>query len=92
MVDAAKAGATAGSVADAALSKLSEASRRSALAYGLGRGIGIEINGWPDIVPGSSERLREGTLLSFHVFATGGNRPSFASAMVEVRAEAARPL
>jgi Xaa-Pro aminopeptidase len=92
MVATAKAGATAGSVADAALSRLSEASRRSALSYGLGRGIGIELNGWPDIVPGSQERLREGTLLSFHVFATGGNRPSFASAMVEVRAEAARPL
>jgi len=92
MVEAAGAGAVAGAVAEAGLSKLSEASRRSALAYGLGRGIGIELNGWPDIVSGSQERLGEGTLLSFHVFAAGGSKPSFASAMVEVGAEAARRL
>lgn len=92
MVSAAKAGATAGSVAEAGLSKLSEASRRSAVAYGLGRGIGIDLNGWPDIVPGSQERLTEGALLSFHVFAQNGNAPSFASTMVEVHAKAARPL
>ena len=92
MTEAAKAGATAGEVADAGLSKLSQASRRSALAYGLGRGIGIELNGWPDIVPGSQERLREGTLLSFHVFAAGKGTTSFASAMVEVGAGTARRL
>jgi Xaa-Pro aminopeptidase len=92
MVEAAKAGSTAGPVADAGLSKLSEASRGSALAYGLGRGIGVELNGWPAIVPGSNERLREGMLLSFHVFAASGNRPSLASAMIEVSAGAAQPL
>ena len=92
MIEAARAGAAAGAVADAGLSKLAEASRRSALAHGLGRGIGIELNGWPDIVPGSPERLREGTLLSFHVFAAGEATPSFASAMVEVGAGAARRL
>jgi hypothetical protein len=92
MVAASKAGVPAAAVAEVCLSMLSDKSRRSALAYGLGRGIGIELNGAPRIDPASADVLAARTLLSFHVFAAGGETPSFASALVEVGADGAQLL
>ncbi|MEP9373485.1 M24 family metallopeptidase [Mesorhizobium sp. KR1-2] len=92
MTAVAQPGVTAGAVAEAGLDALPEEARRCALAYGLGRGIGIELNGWPVIAHSSDDVLTEGTLLSFHVFAGGPGRPSLASALVEVRAGGAVPF
>jgi Xaa-Pro aminopeptidase len=92
MVSATRAGATAGMVADVGLAVLSEVSRRSALSYGLGHGIGIELNGTPKIAPKSEAKFLEGGLLSFRIFARGGKEPSFASALVRIEADGAVPL
>ncbi|MBF9235283.1 aminopeptidase P family N-terminal domain-containing protein [Microvirga alba] len=92
MTAAAHVGVSAQSVADAGLAVLSDESRRSALAYGLGHGIGIALNGSPKISPQSDERLTEGTLLSFRVFARGSEQPSFATALVQITPNGAVPL
>lgn len=92
MTKAVAAGVAVSTVAQAGLAPLSDQSRRSALAYGLGHGIGIELNGSPKIAPQSNETIAEGALLSFRVFARGGQQPSFASALIRVGADGAVPL
>lgn len=84
MTAAAHVGVPAHFVADAGLAMLSSESRRSALAHGLGHGIGIALNGSPKIDPQSKDHLADGALLSFRVFARGGAQPSFAAALVQV--------
>lgn len=92
MVAACRAGVTSAAVAKAGLSVLSESARKSALAYGLGRSIGIELNGLPKISLDDETPIAEGTLLSFHVFARGDGGPSFAGATVQVGRHSAAPL
>lgn len=92
MCAAAKPGGAAQHVADAGLAVLSAEARRSALAYGLGCGIGMRLNGPPSIGPMSDDILSEGTLLSFHVFAHGARQPSFAAAMVQLGPEGAERI
>lgn len=92
MVAAAKAGARAGDVADAGLAKLSKAAAATALGYGLGSGIGLALNDWPEIRPGSNAALVEGALLSLRTFARDGDNVSFANAIIQVGASGATRL
>jgi len=84
MIAAASAGAAASDVAKAGTGRLSPASAESALAYGLGGGIGLTLSGQPVIAPGNAEKLLDGELLSLRVFASGDGTPSFANAIVRV--------
>lgn len=67
MVNAASAGVTAGSVADAALRTLGPEAAEVALAYGLGAGIGLDEEEAPAIVPGSEVIIPAGTVLALQV-------------------------
>ncbi|HEX6512857.1 MAG TPA: M24 family metallopeptidase [Chloroflexota bacterium] len=74
MVDAAKPGAAAGAVADAARGVLSSATGwtdTSADAYGLGHGIGLDLEERPAIEPGSRAALVSGSALALHVVLPG---------------------
>jgi Xaa-Pro aminopeptidase len=74
MAAAAVAGATAGAVADAARAVLSSATgwtSTSADAYGLGHGIGLDLEEPPAIAAGSTERLQAGAALALHVVLPG---------------------
>jgi hypothetical protein len=64
MVDAARAGVTAGDVAAAALTTLGPEAAEVALAYGLGAGIGLDEEESPAIVPGSEAIIPAGTVLA----------------------------
>jgi Xaa-Pro aminopeptidase len=92
MTAAAKAGARSRDVAQAALDVLSPAAAETALAYGLGGGIGLALNDWPPISPTSAEPLPDGALLSLRTLARDGDRVSFAGAIVQVRPEGGRRL
>ncbi len=85
MIAACRPGAVAGDIAKAGLAKLPEKARHSALAYGLGRRIGSELNADPVIEPDSTAQLVEDAVLSFHIFArhAGGGSVS-PSAIVQV--------
>lgn len=67
MVEAARAGVTAGSVAAAALRTLGPEAAKVALAYGLGAGIGLDEDETPAIVPGSEAVVPAGTVLALQV-------------------------
>ncbi|GAU86998.1 hypothetical protein BIWAKO_06951 [Bosea sp. BIWAKO-01] len=92
MSAAARPGAPAGEIAAAGLVCLSEASRRTALAYGLGGCIGLAMDAPPLIRPDSREVLARGMTLLLHVFAEGGDRPSLAGAMIEIGANGAQTV
>lgn len=92
MVAAARAGVPARDVAQAALDKLSGAAAESALAYGLGNGIGLALGEAPTISPRSDEPLVEGALLTLRVLAREASAVSFASALVQVGADGAQRL
>jgi len=92
MVKACRAGVSASAIAKAGLAALSESARKSALAYGLGRSIGVELNGLPKIDPNNQTLIAESTLLSLHVFARGEKETSFAGATVLIGHDAAVPL
>ncbi len=91
MIASARAGVPARQVAAAGLSCLSPAAQASALAYGLGEGIGASLNGRPVIAPDSAEPLAEGAVVSLRAFAAGA-RPSLAAAMVEIGAQGANAI
>jgi Xaa-Pro aminopeptidase len=84
MVNAARTGATASEVAQAGLSRLSPPAREAALSYGLGGGIGLALNDWPQISPTSDAVLVEGSLLSLRTMARDDDNISFANAIIQV--------
>jgi Xaa-Pro aminopeptidase len=88
MVGAIKPGAAVRDVAEHGLHKLSAPARQSALAHGLGGGIGIALNMRPLIHPASTETFAQGMLLSLHVFAS----QSLSTAIVEVGTNGAVPI
>jgi hypothetical protein len=92
MIAASRAGATAGDVAKAGLALLPEAARQSALAYGLGAGVGAALDCAPTIRPDNADELIEGALLSLRVVARLANGLALASGLVEVGREGARLL
>jgi Xaa-Pro aminopeptidase len=74
MAVAARPGATAGSVADAARSVLSSATGwtdTSADSYGLGHGIGLDLEEPPFVRAGESAKLAGGATLALHVVLPG---------------------
>ncbi|MGH7124305.1 MAG: M24 family metallopeptidase, partial [Stellaceae bacterium] len=81
----ARPGTSAKSVAAAGLALLSSAACASALAYGLGAGIGSALDQSPLIAPESADRIEEGDVLSLRVFARTESSVGFAGALVEVR-------
>jgi Xaa-Pro aminopeptidase len=92
MIRAARAGGEARDVARAALSALSPAGVESALAYGLGNGIGLALGEAPTITPTSDETLVESALLSLRALSRGAGTVSFASAIVQVGPDGAARL
>jgi Xaa-Pro aminopeptidase len=92
MTAAARSGASVRLVAEAGLRELSEGSQRSALDYGLGQGIGIALGLAPTISPASQEMMATGMVISFRILARGGTSPSFASAIVQIGPDGARPV
>jgi Xaa-Pro aminopeptidase len=86
MAAAARAGARAGEVARAGLGPLSPAARESALAYGLGGGLGLALNDWPVLRPDSDAVLPPGALLTLRALARDAADVSLASAIVQVGA------
>ncbi|MFI5268425.1 MAG: M24 family metallopeptidase, partial [Chloroflexota bacterium] len=74
MAAAAKPGATAGSVADAARAVLSSATGwtdTSADVYGFGHSIGLDLEEPPLLQPGSNAQLAGGAALALHVVLPG---------------------
>jgi hypothetical protein len=92
MIRASRVGASAEAIASAGLVELPETARLTALAYGLGRGIGAALDAAPFIAPGHRDEMKEGTILSFHVFARRVAGAAFAGGMVEITADGARPV
>lgn len=86
MVDAARAGATAGAVADAGLAKLPKAAHDTALSFGLGSGSGLSLDEAPVIEPGSNAALVEGTILSLKTYVADA-QASLTTATVRVGAK-----
>ena len=88
----ARPGVSAQSVAAAGLARLSPAAQVSALAYGLGGGIGSALDQRPMIAPESADRIEEGSVLSLHVFARTERGAGFAGALIEIADGGARDL
>lgn len=92
MCAAARSGSLVREVAQAGLSRLPADAQQSALAYGLGQGIGASLDHLPRICPTSDDRLADGALLSLRVFARSNHEASFSSTMVQVCKEATHVL
>jgi Xaa-Pro aminopeptidase len=84
MIAAAKTGARAGDVADAALARLPTNARTASLAYGLGCGCGLLREEAPWIEPGSDESLLEGAILTLRSVVPLGEDATIVTAMVVV--------
>lgn len=84
MAAVARDGATAGELASAGLAALPEAAHGPVLEYGLGGAIGLAYREGLEILPGSTERVRDGQLLALHAHVATGSAPSLASAVVLV--------
>lgn len=84
MVAAVRAGATAGEVAQAALTGLSGAAVETVLSFGLGGGLGQTLDEVPLIVPGSEEVILPGMLLSLRMLVPDASGGSLASALLLV--------
>lgn len=86
MVAAVRPGVTCGDIAARALSAMPPEARELALSYGLGGGIGLDLDGGPQIEPGSDRALVEGMVLSLRAFVV--DSPSaFATRTIRVTAE-----
>jgi Xaa-Pro aminopeptidase len=73
MQAAAREGVAVGAVAEAARASLgADDLVRSAAAYGLGHGIGLDLEESPTIRPGAAETLPSGATLGLHVVLPGG--------------------
>ena len=92
MVEAVRAGATAGDVASAGLGALPSHATEMTLSYGLGSGIGLDLDELPVIEPGSDAVLEEGTILSLRAVMPAIGEGSLAGAIVQVGAEGATRL
>jgi hypothetical protein len=84
MLGVARAGATTGEVAVAAVAALSPAEAQAALEYGLGGTIGLAHDEGVRIRIGGNERLVEGSVLALRAHAAAGPNPSIDAALVSV--------
>ena len=92
MIEASRGGASAGDVARAGLAQLPDSACATALAYGLGGGVGAALACRPAITPDGVDLLCDGAVLSLRVFAPAASGAGFASRLVEVTAAGGRPV
>jgi Xaa-Pro aminopeptidase len=86
-------GAPAGAAADAALDVLNGAEASLSTSYGLGHGIGLDLEESPYLRPGESTALVDGAVLALHAVLHGeGGRGALATRTVVLEAGGARPL
>jgi Xaa-Pro aminopeptidase len=90
MIACAGAGARGGDVAEAGLAVLGAEDKEAALSYGLGSGIGLDLEEAPAIVPGSAAVLVKGGLLALRVVTSGAL--DLATAMVEIGGDTGRRI
>jgi len=86
MLSACRPGARVCDMATRALSELPAETHDLALSYGLGSGIGLDLNEAPVITPQNGSLLLSNEVLALQVYA-GGTSPSFAMALVRVHGE-----
>jgi len=89
MLGVVRAGVAAGEVAQAALNAAPKDALESALSYGLGGGIGLELDETPRIAPDSQAVLKVGSLISLRAFIKTSTGPSLAGALVQMREDGA---
>ena len=92
MINAARPGARAHTIAEQALRLLTPESADMALSYGLGHGVGLSSEEAPFIRLSSDERLREGMVLALRVYARAGATAALVGAMVWINADGAKRL
>ena len=92
MLGAARAGATTGDVAVAAVAALSPAEAHAALEYGLGGTIGLAHDEGMPIRIGGTERLVASSVLALRAHVAAGPNPSIDAAVASVAASGATRL
>jgi Xaa-Pro aminopeptidase len=92
MLGAARAGASTGEVAVAAVAALSPAEAQAALEYGLGGTIGLAHDEGMRIRVGGTERLVAGSVLALRAGVAAGPNPSIDAAVASVAASGATRL
>ena len=92
MIAQARAGAPVSAAAESGLGQLDDASRRRALEFGLGGGLGLALGKAPSVATTSRDVFSDGMIVSFRVLADCGDRPSLAADMVEIGPQGARRL
>ena len=92
MQAAVRAGVAAGDVAAVGVAALPASAVDSALSYGLGGTIGLAHSEGIEIVPGSTQRLAEGSVVALRAHVGDVPHASLASALVVVGPKSAAPL
>jgi Xaa-Pro aminopeptidase len=93
LADGARPGVAAGALADAALASLDPRAAMLSTSYGLGHGIGLDLEEPPALRPGAPDPLVAGAVLALHVVLHGADgRGALATRLVVVGPGGVEPL